>query len=293
MKTKLEYVLAQFKKARNKSYEAYVVNRIWAGINSDEIKIVCQQHITRPDGRALTDMYFPQLQIHLEIDESHHLNQREADALRESDIVDATQHEIWRIPVTKKGKTLELKALNQIIDHYAKEIILRIKKLKANNLFKPWSLEEHTAQYWIDKGEINETDDCSFHYNHEAANCFGLNLNLKSIWTGGRTLPDPYKYIWFPKLYKNGQWHNEVINDTIIEKFIVDDSPIRHPAFDEISTNPDKQERIVFAHVKDNLGYVMYRFKGLYKLDLNESTIQNTLIWKRQNSSVKTYPHKP
>lgn len=293
MKTKLEYVLAQLRKARNKSYEAYVINRIWSGLNTDDIKMICQQHISRPEGRALTDMYFPQLHLHIEIDEAHHLNQIDSDSQREADIIDATSHEIWRIPITKDGKTLELKDLNALVDHYTKEILIRVKSLKTKSSFKPWTLEEHSAQYWIDKGEISTTDDCSFHYNHEAANCFGLNLSLKSIWTGGRTLPDPYKFIWFPKLYQNGQWFNEEISNIIIEKYIVDGSPIKHPAFEDISTNPNKQERIVFAHVKDNLGSVMYRFKGLYTLDLPLSHKHNTLVWKLKDTTVKTYPHKP
>ena len=288
MITKLEFILAQMSKARNKSYEAYVVNRMWTRLNSDEIKMICQQHITRPEGRALTDIYYPQIGVHIEIDEAHHLNQIEADAQRTADIIDATSHEIWRIPIIKDGSVIELNALNSLIDHFADEVLLRIKKAKSNRTFKPWNLEEHTTQYWIDKGQIELTDDCSFHYNHEAANCFGLNLNKGSIWTGGRSLPHPHKYIWFPKLYQNGKWLNEVIDDTIVERYIEDGLPVQHPGFDAIIKDPKQNERIVFAHVKDNLGSVAYRFKGLFKLDVEESTKQKELIWKRQNTSVTT-----
>lgn len=53
------------------------------------------------EGRAMTDMYFPQFGIHVEVDEGHHKAQIEADKLREADIVDATGHQIFRIDVTK------------------------------------------------------------------------------------------------------------------------------------------------------------------------------------------------
>ena len=292
MRTKLEYILAQLHKARNKKYESYVVSGIYHGLKSasnEEIKLICQQHISRPEGRALTDAYFPQLNIHIEIDEAHHLNQVEADAQREADIIDATGHEIWRVPITKNGKTLEIAEIDKSIKHFTKELNDRINLAKRRGTFKPWNLEEHTSEYWLKKGEISLTDDCSFHYNHEAANCFGLNLKLKSIWTGGRVLPAPYKYIWFPKLYPNGKWHNVEVGERIIEKLIVNGEPQTHPAFDKIIKSPNKQERIVFAHTKDNLGTIMYRFKGLYTLDITESNAQKTLVWKRQPQSVKTY----
>jgi hypothetical protein len=294
MKTKLEYVLAQMSKARNKSYEAYVVNRIWTKIDSDEIKMICQQHISRPEGRALTDIYYPQIGVHIEIDEAHHLNQQEADSQREADIIDATQHEIWRIPIIKDGSVIELKDLNKIVDHYANEVKLRIKTQKANRLFKPWNLEEHHSEYWLNKGLIHISDDCIFHYNHEAVNCFGLNIKKGGQQQGGRRLTKGlYKGtdLWFPKLFKDkhNRWFNKEEGTEIHEMKIVDGSITRHHDFDNIIADPTRQSRIIFAYVKDNLGFTAYRFKGLYKLDVNKSQTKNHLIWKLNDTSVSTY----
>lgn len=68
----LEYIARQFSRAEKKAFEHYVVTRIWHQLDDTEIKFVTQQYVKRPDGIALTDMYFPQLKVHVEIDEGHH-----------------------------------------------------------------------------------------------------------------------------------------------------------------------------------------------------------------------------
>ncbi len=70
-----EFILRQISKTNKKSYENYVVTRIWHLLNDLNIKIVTQQHVTRPAGRALTDLYFPQIKLHVEIDEGHHFDE--------------------------------------------------------------------------------------------------------------------------------------------------------------------------------------------------------------------------
>ena len=69
MKTKLDYITKQLRRTHNKKYENYVVTGIWHRLNDPTLKFVTQQYVMRPDGRALTDMYFPQLQVHIEVDE--------------------------------------------------------------------------------------------------------------------------------------------------------------------------------------------------------------------------------
>ncbi len=72
---KLEFVARQLAKAQNKRYEHYVVNRIWSLLNDSRVKFVTQQFVSRPEGRAMTDMFFPQLAIHIEVDEGFHKSQ--------------------------------------------------------------------------------------------------------------------------------------------------------------------------------------------------------------------------
>jgi hypothetical protein len=100
---KLEFIARQLSRANTKRYELYVVTRIWHLLNDLSIKFITQQHVTRPTGRALTDMFFPQLQVHIEIKEGYHLGERqvELDNLREVDIINATGHEVICVDVTK------------------------------------------------------------------------------------------------------------------------------------------------------------------------------------------------
>ena len=98
---KLEFITRQLAKAQNKKYEHYVVHRIHTLLNDLRVKFVTQQFVSRPEGRALTDMFFPQLEIHIEVDEGFHKNQIEYDRLREADIINATGHQILRVDVTK------------------------------------------------------------------------------------------------------------------------------------------------------------------------------------------------
>ena len=70
--TKRDYIIRQIAKTNKKNYENYVVTRIYHLLNRTDLKFITQQYVNRPDGHALTDMYLPQLQLHIEIDESFH-----------------------------------------------------------------------------------------------------------------------------------------------------------------------------------------------------------------------------
>jgi len=69
---KKEYIIRQLGRTKNKRYESYVVTRIVHLLNDFSIKFVTQQYVSRPEGRALTDLFFPQFGIHIEVDEGQH-----------------------------------------------------------------------------------------------------------------------------------------------------------------------------------------------------------------------------
>lgn len=279
---KLDYISRQFCRAEKKKFEHYVVTRIWHLLNDLSIKIVTQQYVTRPEGRALTDLYFPQFQIHIEIDEGHHKNLIQFDKLREEDIINATGHEILRVDVTK-----ELESINNDI-----EIIINKIKSKKSSLqdFKPWDIEtEQNPKTYIDRGFIDLKDDCAFRTMVDAANCFGNDYKPKGIWTGrAKHSKEKEKHIWFPKLYKNGKWNNTISTDEKEIREICEIPEIARPHIDSVLNN-GIYKRIVFARVKGPLGDIMYRFKGEYELDIGLTNYKDGLLWKRINEQVKTY----
>jgi very-short-patch-repair endonuclease len=128
---KKEYIIRQLNRAKNKKYELYVITRIIHLLDDNNIKFVTQQYVSRPEGRALTDLYFPQFGLHIEVNESHHLDPKniELDKIREADIINATGHEILEIDVTEP-----LEVINEEI----RKIVKKIKEYKINNdLFIP------------------------------------------------------------------------------------------------------------------------------------------------------------
>lgn len=279
MKDKLDYITRQLSRAKKKRFEHYVINRIWNLLDDLSIKFITQQYVVRPDGRALTDMFFPQFDLHIEVDEPYHLNQIEQDKLRQADIINSTGHTIERVD-TSNG----IEFLNERIN----EIIHLIKKKKKESDFKPWNIEEEqTPQIYIDLGYIDIKDDVAFNYSYLACNCFGHDY--KGFQKGGTIHPNQEKTVlWFPKLYPNKEWRNTISDDDNIITEICNDTNKLQNHITE-SLNNGYYNRIIFARVKSSLGDIMYRFKGEYLLDINESNTTNGLIWKRIKTRVKTY----
>jgi len=279
---KLNYISRQLSRATNKKYENYVVSRIWNLLNDTSIKFVTQQYVVRPEGRALTDMYFPQLKIHIEVDEPFHQKQQFSDNLREVDIINATGHTIYRVDISKG-----LDLVNSEIEI----IVSKLKEKKKTCLdFKEWNLDdEYNPLTYVNKGFINVTDDCAFKRMVDAVLCFGRQYNKNGIWKGGVKHPKEEKTsIWFPKLYKNGLWDNSISIDenTIFEKN--EDINLNDKHLHNVLNSLD-YKRIVFARVKSPLGDIMYRFKGEFTLNKDLSLQNNVLTWIKTSDIVKTY----
>ena len=239
------------------------MTRVWHLLDDLSIKFVTQQYVVRPEGRALTDMFFPQFQLHLEIDEGHHKKQINWDKLREVDIIDATGHDIVRIDVTKP-----IEEVNQAVN----ELVRRLQESKSKKPdFRAWDLEaEQNPKTWIDKGYVDLADDVTFRTITVAASCFGKCY--KGLQRGAVKHPkESATLIWFPKLYRNDDWNNRISDD---EDTIWENSESPKVNKEQIDRNLRSRvfRRIVFARVKGPLGDVMYRFKGEYQLDLRQPT---------------------
>lgn len=282
----LEYIARQFSRTEKKTFEHYVVTRIWHQLDDIEIKFVTQQYVKRLGGIALTDMYFPQLKVHVEIDEGQHFDRDGVrilqDKIREADIINATAHLIKRIIIA--GQTL-IEVHKQI-----SELVIFLKDLKEQTTnFRKWDFEaERNPLTYINRGYIALEDDVAFKTMVDAANCFGNNYKRNGIWKGGAKHRENDKDIWFPKLYENAKWNNSISED---------DNEIREICKYEVDRNPhihrEKSKanikRIVFAKVISPLGDVMYRFKGLYEIDTEKTNYENGVVLKRIATRVQTF----
>lgn len=149
---------------------------------------------------------------------------------------------------------------------------------------------ERDSQYYIDKGYIDVNDNAEFRTIADAASCFGKKY--KSLQRAYFRHPkEPQKRLWFPKLYKNKDWDNQISLD---ESVITSKSKLSERnrlEIDKINPNEDYIV-VVFAGEKNPSGNLMYRFKGEYKLDQNSMSYEQGHVWKRIETRVKTYSNQ-
>ena len=264
--TKDEYILKSFSKLRNKKWELYVITRIIHLLNDPEIEFVCQQPIKSRDGnRYLADLFFPGLKLFFEIDEEHHANEENiiADRFREREIIDTTSFDVQRIRVyDEKINDRDLKDIDNEIDNFIDFIKQRKEEFLSEDKFEPWNYErKFDPNYYIDKGYIDVEENVSFQYHKDAMRCFGYKKGhfQHAVWKND----DKTITVWFPKFYDNRDWINTLSDDgKKISMKKIDDS---------IIDNNGEWSPIVFAHYKDFLGMIYYKFIGGFKLSLEDS----------------------
>jgi hypothetical protein len=139
---------------------------------------------------------------------------------------------------------------------------------------------------WIVDGYLDADDDPSFARHADACNLFGHSYKQ---WYPGlaRHGVNPELTIWFPKLYSNEDWSNEISadGDTIYERRVLDNASFIH----EYLNRPDIFKRLVFAAERKPNGSVAYHFKGLYEVDPKESLKTSTITYRRKEKRVNTY----
>ncbi|MBP1947125.1 hypothetical protein [Virgibacillus litoralis] len=145
-------------------------------------------------------------------------------------------------------------------------------------------------EVYIEKGYIDSNEDVAFKRIYEACNLFGHRY--KGYQRGGTY--HPYRddvTIWFPKLYTNNSWINTISTDenTIFER------PSNSREVEEhmnLHIDSNIHKRIIFAHEKDIHGSLMYRFKGEYEIDVQQSYKEKCLVWTRIAERVNTFTSK-
>lgn len=286
---KKTFLLKQLAKTNKKNYENYVVTRIIHGVNDPEVKFVTQQYISRGEKRyALRDLYLPQIKFHIEVDEARHEDDDAitADDVREKDIINS----IDLLPVKRVKATLPLDELNKEIDKVVKRIRSLVADQKSRNKFTPWDPETAgKPETYIDKEYMDANDDVAFKRHADACNCFGHNY--KQYYRGLAKHPyEPELRIWFPKLYENGDWDNDIINEgkTIIERRKHNNEEF----VQEYLKRTDEFRRLVFAHVRGPLGDIMYRFKGLFEVNVEVSRRESVITYNLTDTQARTYPPK-
>lgn len=281
---KTEYIIKTLSRTKRKDYENFVINAIWNRISCEDLKPVTQQYVynNRENQHYFIDLYFPQLNIGIEVDEAHHSKTKEYDLDRQ----EAIWHSINKIIVNPNDSYIEYRV--QVYDKTFEEIQEQInntvqsikEKLNYKNL-NLWIIDN--GEYVRSIKELTINDDIIF---PSMANTCNLIFNCKYKETSGgrrRSYFTPNTFysderfknhkVWFPKLAIENDgllhavshgWNNRLNNDGSIVEFNENQvEVVSHDYIEIVSSN--EPLRIVFAQSNDPLGRFGYQFVGIYK----------------------------
>ena len=300
--TKSEFILKQLNKAKNKMYEGYVVHRLFTHLQPYDLRFSCQQYVKLANGKyALLDMFFPDLNVQIEIDEGHHNSKKgmQSDEERQLSVektianLNSLQRngiytlskdlQVFRIKIFNKSTPKSIEEIDQDIDMIVQEIKAIIDQVNPG----PWNYgEEYSYKKYLNKTLITVSDNVQLRYISDVINLFGGKKDgtqFVSEQAKGfdrlRHFHDREIYYWCPqKGHKT--WGNQLINDglNIREKRI------------QKEHDGTETKRATFFKAKDNLGNEFYRFVGVFgnfKLDENGDA-----LYERVSDSIEVMPVK-
>lgn len=292
--TKDSYILNSLSKIRHKSWELFVISRILHKLDDPDVSFVCQQLVRRPNGkRALTDLYFPQFQLFLEVDERRHEQaaNKEADKHRTEDIVSAANLIERRIRVScEDGATP--KPLHDVAaetDAFVNELRDLKAQAIASGEFVPWDFEgQYSADRHLSRGVLSLAGDTVFKFQREALRCLGYSGGhyQRGSWT---LHSDPTRAAWFPRLYETDHWDNDLSPDG---KVIRERKKAEGGGYEPLTYQEKWASRIVFARYQDNLGAALYRYLGEYQM-MPEQGDKHTRVFVRIRENVDTISEQP
>ena len=277
---KLNYISRSLSKIQHKRYELYVISRIIHLLDDHELKYIFQQYATRDTktGKyALIDLYLPQLNIAIEVDEAYHKEQFTEDEVRQKEI------EHLDIIVERVDCSLSINAVNQRIDELVD--LIKGKKSALGLDFKPWK-GLNGYEYYRDKGYFDVNDTTELTSPTEICNCFGLE---NAAQRGARVL-DAETIIWWPNenyelangwVNKNSNWINKLsLDGNEIEENIKDDDKKEQFLQDALDKDIGKK-RIVFYRKRNMLNEKFYRFVGVFELDEEKTRNKKVRIYRK------------
>jgi len=275
-----EHIARLFQKMSKKRLEAYVVSRIWHTLNDEEIKIVPQQFIKNELGKyALTDLFLPQFDLHIEVNEPAHYHSEEKqyrDAIRKREIERNSKHQV--IEIDCRGT---LSNINLQVDECV-SLIKNAKELQIKeSRFRPWQSEsEFTVDFHKKQGNLNTVDVPSLRTVDDICLLFNAKVPKNGfLRKGGVKHPTIDDLLIWPPSANNKNFTNFMNEqeNTITECSKNEEKRSNHYN-DTLRIN---QKRLTFFKDTDVLNFTFYRFKGIYGIDKELSSPEKGIIWKR------------
>ena len=264
-----------FAKICKKKTETYVINRIWHQLNDDRVKFVVQQYIRNTqDKYALADLYLPQLNIFIEINEPFHKNNKEVDKIRNEEILQVTHSHLEIIDCNNS-----IEVIHSQISEVVQKIKVAIKE--QGNKFIPWDGGSTlSVEYHQRKGYLKIDDNEYIHTIDEAFAVFGAKAKHRGfLRVAGATIPNKENWIvWCPNSVHR-IWSNELSDDGLaIREYNKANEQLRKEHVERFTSI--NQTRITFFRDEDELGFRFYRFAGIFEINKEKSIQENKCVWE-------------
>ena len=250
MNYKLEYITRMLTKISHKRLESYVIHRIWNTLDNPEVHFVFQQYVVRKEGKyALADLYLPQINLVVEIDEPAHFKNEEADIIREREISKLV--EVVRVKCYNETNGVvepcSLEELNHRGDEVTNLIKSRITESGAD--FEAWKGVDTVAEI-RQRGYISVDENVYLYTIDDIAAIFGTKPKHRGfLRASGVGVPNKRdEVVWWPNT-EHKLWDDSISEDGLT----ITECP-RNPNERESHMRKylDSQEkRITFLRYKD------------------------------------------
>ena len=286
MTYKLDYITRMLTKISHKRLESYVIHRIWNTLDNPDVHFAFQQYVVRKEGKyALADLYLPQINLVVEIDEPAHFQNKEADNIREREI---SQHtDVLRVKcydfTENEATPCSLEELNNRTDRVT--AIIKSKIMELGSEFKPWKGID-TVEDIRQRGYIKVNDNVSLYTIDDVAAVFGTRPKHRGfLRASGVGVPNrPNEVVWWPNT-NHKLWDNSISDDGLI----ITECPRKEEEREKhmLAHIGTQEKRITFLKYTDWLGMTSYRFVGVFALDAKKSREQKKCIWTRISDEYK------
>lgn len=294
----LDHIAYMFNVRTNgKAYENFIVNAIYTKIGNPNLVPVTQQYVINvndPRRYYLLDLYFPQLNFGVEIDERHHLEQQEKDEIRADDIKTAIQCDEERIPIfTEKDQK---RTYADICDDIERIVAIIRQKIAARGEELKWETNIDRKNTVIKLGRFHVDDDVSYAtvteiYNICGGKRTGLDKGLPAdmLQRCYYRLTNEYK-LWVPTLAIQFADGTSTAGKNGFKNFLSED----HTIITETATtpwkDPDKDnayKRVVFMRMKDRFGKPCIKFIGVFESSDGPGDKRRVHYYKRVAKEIR------
>lgn len=288
MPTEVDYYGKMLRSIRGKKYEVYAVSRIMHLLDDPEIELVTQKPVRKADGSlALLDLYLPQFNVGVEVDELHHLDEgtREYDQAREQAIMDVSD---IRQPL--EHLSVEVTDPLHTLKERTDDLIARIREWKAEAVsagtFIPFAYgDRYTPSVWRERGKISIDDDIQMPRARHVVELFGhvTTTQRQATYKLGENFQ-----VWMPELHQEvtkdrEDWKNVLSEDGQLITQIQLDEP-KHPH------NPDMRN-VVFAKYRHPVfNDTYYRFLGVFAVSGIDDTGRE-VTFRRTATEIDLTPY--